>query len=297
MKKNLLLTILVATVLATMSTHLAANDSAGKTFYERGMQHVAATEYVQAAEAFKAAYKAEPENMSYKKQYSKLHNITRMQTLIQDEESNEKWFRYAKSLRIFYTNNNDASRLIALCQQMRERDPSITTTNILSEALIKVGEYQEAENLLASISPEEASRITLVLQGLAAAHLNKTDHAEATLVDLAENESVSMGLLFRIARLQALLGHHADASESMATILKAAHPKSHAGLKRVVNNTLEFQPLLTDVEFVQALATKSEKPEKEDDCATCPNRSTCKERAEKESCDGDDDCDGQSCSE
>ncbi|QQE10899.1 hypothetical protein JD969_15540 [Planctomycetota bacterium] len=262
--------------------------------YLAGVQHIHKAEYERARDSFKKAVDEQPGNAKYKKNYAKIHNIIRMQEKLATEQDPDRWMKMANSLRIFYTNVGHGEQLLDICTQMRERDNTPTTTNVLSEALIKVGNYSEAEQMLDSVVPEERSRINVILRGLAVTHQGRKDEGEAVLEELAKDEKVSMGLLFRIARLQALLKHDADAAESMTTIFKSAPQKSHAGLTRVINKTAEFQRVLKDPAFKTALATKSERPEKKDDCSTCPNRKTCKEREEKESCDGGD-CEGDSC--
>ena len=290
----------VLAFIVTASTCIGVNQIANATAennaaeYIQGIKYIHAAEYEKARESFKKAWKAHPGNKEYKRNYARINNVIRKQEMLEKETDPARWMKLANSLRIFYTNVGHADQLLAICYEMHKRDNTPTTTSVLSQALIKVGRYSEAEQMLKTVAPAERSRVSHVLEGLVVTHLGRISEGQAILDVQANNEQVSMGVLFRIARLQALLGHHKDAVESIATIYKSAPQKSHAGLTRVVNKTTEFLPLLSDPAFMDALATKSEVPvKKKDDCATCPNRLKCKEREAKEHCEDDGDCGGK----
>ncbi len=285
-----LCTLLLSAPAWGQSTDVAAEAFAkGQTLLQAG-------HFEQALEAFAAAAQQDRSNVEYRQQYGVLRRVIKVRESLATETDIEKWQSYAHALRAYYYGHDLYQPALTLDREAHEKLNTPETAAMLGESLINVGNDAEAITVLQQIEPAKATMQSRVLTGIAFAHEGKMAEAEGIAKDVGTPADVGPGMLFDVARLQALTGEDATAVKLLAQCFESTPPSRLEAFKSYAKDHADFAALAEGEAFAQALKTESKVKESGcsggTNCGKCPNRSKgCgdkKEGDEKAPCDQKD---------
>lgn len=278
---------------------LAGPAMCGENPQEGGALHYAHGETLlkkgqidEAAKAFRAAARAEPDNAAYMERALILRRVQSLRRFVAGNEpsgqasgqpsgqpsgqASGQWERSAGSLHGFYLQNGLLRFALELDQTAHERLKNATSAARLAETQLELGKNVETANLLAESSA--TSPVHAAYHGIALARLGRSDDARALALLAVVKEDSPPAFLLDVARLRALLGEHDGALALMRTSFEQTPAPALPAAKKRVRAQADFQPLAMLPEFAQVLRTESQVKATcsgGSSCGSCPHRSGC----------------------
>ncbi|MEN8150952.1 MAG: tetratricopeptide repeat protein [Planctomycetota bacterium] len=257
----------------------AGEEPTAKEMFDAGQASLAKGQFEDAAKAFKAAAKLEPDNKAYTGRAMILVRVLRARKYVETAEVDAKWEKVATSLHEFYVREGLLENAVTLDRKMYEGRPSARTASLLAETLLETGKNAEAEKHLAGLSKDHKYLQNRVYEGIALARTGKKDEAKKLAAGLEIPADTRSGILYDLARLQTLIG---ETEKNLATLTKCFEnlpEKSQAPLREMAKKCPDFQAIAATEPFAKALATKSKVKESDcsggSGCGSCPSRDSC----------------------
>lgn len=275
----------VLLALLVLASPVLADEVVGaKALYEKGEALLDQAKFEDAAEAFKAAAKADPENKVYRGRAIILVRVLRARKYVAESAVDAKWERVAQSLHVFYLREGLSGEAVTLDRRMYTERPGPVSAALLSEALLDAGKNEEALTHVSALPADQKDVQNRVYEGIALARLEKADQAKKLYegLDLAKIEP---GVLYDVARLQALLGDQKAALATLAKCFEGLTEKSQKAFRTMAERCADFDVFGGSEAFTAALNTKSKVEESScsgstEGCGSCPNRGGCGSKKE-----------------
>lgn len=275
-------------LMAAFARFAVASDAA--TAFEQGRAMLAQADFDGAMKAYAEAVKADPKNVVYRQQYTLLRRVVSIREKLGEQTDHDRWETTVRSLRGYYYDNGIYGEALALDRLVHDKLKSPTSSAWLAETLLEMGQDAEADALLAGVKEEDQTLRTRMLLGIARARLGKQDEAKRLAAACPAPPDAGPGLLFDLARLQALTGDATRACELLTRCFEQTPPSRLAGVKAQASRCHDFDTLSRTDAFAKALATESKVAESKcssgTDCGKCPMRASCGGGSSQQKTDG-----------
>ena len=287
MQRTVIMSFLVACLVLVIMPALARAEDKAAGRFAAGQALLAKADFDGALEAFKAAARTDAENQEYAQQYAMLRQVVRMRGDCPKEQDAERWLRMAGALRTFYHDHQLYSEALPLDEERHRRHRSAETAVLLAETQFGLGMHSQAIEMLGSLTEEQASPRTRVLQGLALARLGRLDEAKKIAeVPGHVTEDVGPRFFYDLARLRALVGDSKEALPALTRSFELTPPSQLDAFKVEVQGCKDFNALVSTADFAKALETPSKVKESEcskgSGCGNCPRRANCGGKSAKD---------------
>jgi Flp pilus assembly protein TadD len=263
---------------------LAFGDDA-KLAFEQGQTLVSQGDFEGAMQAFSTAARADRSNTEYMQNFSLIRQVIMIQNALEKEKNLQRWEYYARALHSYYISEKLYDQALALDTQIHERVNSAGSAALLAETQLAMDKDAEAVELLSKLPSDKTTVVTESLEGIALARLGKKADAlkHADLAKLADDDGP--GVVYCVARLQAVTGNASQASALLARCFEQVPPSQLEAFKSHAKLTPEFTALAGTPEFEQSLKTESKVKESScssgSSCAGCPMRGGCSKEEAK----------------
>jgi tetratricopeptide (TPR) repeat protein len=268
----------VALVVLAICPGMAFGETAEEAF-AKGQALLAKGNFQGALNAYSEAVQANRENQEYFQKYALVRRILQMREQLDQEQDPARWQFLAQALHSFYVSQKLYNETLELDRKIHARQNDAASATMLAETLLAMDQNAEAAKTLASLGAEKASTASQTLLGVALTRLGKMDEARQIAKNMALPADATPGLLYTLARLQALTGDKPGAVGNLTRCLESLPSSRQVGFKEHARLCPDFGSLQQSPEFVQALATESKVPESKcsggRSCAGCPMRGQC----------------------
>ena len=245
-----------------------------------------------AYQAYVSAARANPENAAYAEKAKLVRRVQLLRKYVEENEVSPKWEKMVLSLHAFFLQNGVHGEALAVDRMAHGKMNSALSASLLAETLLEMDRNAEALEVLKSLEPGKLDLQNHLYLGISLARLGKADEARDVAAHIALPETANLGQYYDLARLNTLLGDHAEACVLLTRCFEMTPPSQLDTVKGFAKQCADFKPLLALADFQTAMKTASKIEESScssgASCATCPNRSGCSTGAgtgtEKEDC-------------
>jgi tetratricopeptide (TPR) repeat protein len=257
MRRLGLLVMLALGVSVGATTPAWAGSAEALKAYERGDALLSDGDFDAALASYKVAAKADPENPDYFQRCAVVSRVIRIREQLTREKDAEVWGKMAQALFTFYRSNEVYGEMLALAQAMYDKSGCGASAAALAESHLAVDENEAAAELLGSLSASKATNRTEALHGIALARLGQVERARAIAEKVKLEKGCDARECYDVARLQALVGMHDKALETLKCAFESTPPAWLADFKAETKVCGDFGDLKSAPRFVQVLQTKS----------------------------------------
>ena len=226
--------------------------------------------YEKALELFAEAARQNPADANAKTAYTYLKNILSKQESFSHEENAERKQALGTALRNFYYAVGNVKKAQEIDQAVYAAAPTTDNAIKLSSTLLVLQQNQEAETVLAKVSPATAS--SDLLSAIVAARKGDLAKNRELVGKIALKDLTNPADQLLYARAVAAAGDKVAAGDAIKHIFTNTEPKKLAGLKAFIAQNIDFQKIAGSDELKLALETKSALKDCAGDCAKCPKR-------------------------
>jgi tetratricopeptide (TPR) repeat protein len=260
-------------VLAGLAEDAARAFADGKALLAKG-------EYDAALKAYADAAKADPKNEEYRQQHALLRRVIKMRQEVQDEKDAAKLESTAMALRAFYYESNLYRQALDLDKLVHSKRSTPDSLARLAETQLQLDMNADAAALLGTVDDPKATPQTRLLLGIALARLGKLDDAKTLARKCPKPDELGPGLLFDLARLQALIGDRNKATALLIRCFESTPPSRLEAFKASAKECKDLGALVASAaEFDQIMRTQSKVKESAcstgADCSKCPSKASC----------------------
>lgn len=248
----------------------------GAALYAQGEALLKQGQIDEAAQAFLAAARAAPKNQVYVQRALVLRKVQGLRRYVASKPFSERWASSAKSLHLFYVQNDIPSLAVGLDTVAHERMKNATSAGWLAEAYLEAGQNVEATNLLATYSGQ--SPHLAAYHAIALARLGSVDAAKRVGATAVVTEGAEPAYLFDVARLQALLGNGPQALSLLRTSFERTPTAALPVVKARAQGHADLAAVRTLPAYAEVLRTASQVKQTcsgGSSCGSCPNRGSC----------------------
>jgi len=247
--------------------------------FQDGQIYVKHGKFAEALDSFKTAAKMEPDNKVYAGRAMMISRVLKARKYVETAKVDVKWEKVAISLHAFYVREGVLAEAVKLDRKVYAGRPSATTAALLAETLLESKKNEEARKHLAGLAKEHKDLQNRIYEGIALARLRKSDEAKKLEKALAIPADTRPGILYDLARLQALNGEANKATSTLTKCFAALPAKSQAPLREKAKACTDFFFIAKSPGFAAALATPSKVTESDcsggSGCGSCPDREKC----------------------
>jgi tetratricopeptide (TPR) repeat protein len=270
--------VLVALFLVPCAAGALAEGApdAGAARYAEGAALLKQGQVDEAAQAFLAAARAEPQNAVYVQQALVLKRVQGLRRFVAQNELSKRWETSARSLHLFYVQSGLGSLAVELDTLAHQKMQSATSATWLAEAYLETGRNAEATTLLATYSGQSPQ--LAAYHALALARLGKPDDARRIAAGAAVGEDAEPGYLYDVARLKAALGEGPQALALLQTSFERTTAAVLPFVKERARTSPDLAALAGTPAFAAVLQTESKVKQTcsgGSSCSSCPNRGGC----------------------
>jgi tetratricopeptide (TPR) repeat protein len=177
------------------------------------------------------------------------------------------WNAKAEQLRQYYLENHLYSENITLSLEIYRRTKTIVDAFSVVDAFLDTGQFQEA---LYFVNLQKRSDFAVVFQIEKArifCKANQSEQARQIIRTISADKLDSPDILLRLARVQGSTRQYASAVKSLRRCFVLTPPDVLPQIKKEVEKSAEFQPILSSSEFTAVMSTKSTLAPNEMKCA------------------------------
>ncbi len=295
---SLVLAAAALLVMPAPSANAAETASASKSF-EHGAALLADADFEGALEAYAKAAKAEPNNQSYRQQYSLLSRVIKVRAGFEQQQNPVVWDRTAIALRAYYEANKIHGEALKVDWERHERTGTPETAVLLAESQLRLDLNEETVELLDELGDDQTPRAA-ALKGIALARLGMMDAAKKLAGECCpDGVKPDPALCFDLARLSSLIGDQEPAAKMLACCFEQTVPSQLGTLKASAEECVDLSKLVASGLSEKVWATKSLIKESGcsggTSCGSCPSRGACSSGGEAKGCASGGDAKG--CSE
>lgn len=242
----------------------------------------------EARDAYAALAEANPDNEVFARQAEVLGRVLDLEAFLVEEDVSPTWERAAIALHGFYLRSGLPRLALKLDRATHARGDSATTASLVVETLLEMDANEEAVAFVENLREGQKTHQNEVYQCIALARLGRMDEVRETLRLSGPHETKDAGLLYDMARLQALLGEKDTALSTLATAFENCPASALATLKECARKTSDFATLKSSEAFAKVLETES----KAGSCGHCGGNCDDCDHKEDGTCDGEKDEEG-----
>jgi len=277
MRSNSIRIGLAVTILILTASFVRAGTA--EQAFAKGRQLLGKGDFRGAMDAYAEAVQANRENQEYLQQYALVRRIVQMREQFDQEQDPTRWEYLGQALHTFYVGQRLYAQTAELDRKIHSRLNTAASAVTLAETLLAMDENAEAAQVLAAIAPDKATPASRALLGIALAREGKLDQAKALAGNLALPSDATPGVVYTVARLQAVTGDRPAALLNLTRCLESLAPSRQESFQSHARVCPDFAGLTTSPEFAQALAAPSKVAESKcsggKSCAGCPMRGKC----------------------
>ena len=247
--------------------------------FAKGEAALAKADFAAAMASFAAAAKADLDNREYLQHYLMVRRVMDLRARLESAETPRQWEQIAAALRAFYMGEQLYSEALALDKKIHERINTATSAMMLADTQLAMNLNADAVRLLSSVEKDKSTSATRALLGIALARTGKTAEAKQLASSVTLPEEGDPGLYYLAARLQALTGDAAKASDLLKRGFEQTPPSQLDGFKAHAKANPDLASLAAAPTFAAALAVQSKIAESKcsggSSCANCPMKGKC----------------------
>jgi tetratricopeptide (TPR) repeat protein len=248
---------LVACFLVCTSIGFGEQNETGAELFTRGKALLGQADFQAAAQAFRKASQADPQNQEYRRQYSMLRQVMRLRQQIDREQDSDRWWGMARSLRAYYHGHRIYSAALPLDRKIHQRRRTGESAAMLAETQLALGMLSEASTTLRSVTREQATPRTNVLLGIVHARQGRLRDAKAVAQEVMVKESPNPRFLYELACLRALIGDAEGALQALALSFESTPSDQLEDAKTCARTCRDFESLARTPGFAKVLQTQS----------------------------------------
>jgi len=244
-----------------------AADSAGTA---AAKEEIAKGNYQKATELFAEAVRQNPADANAKGAYTYMKGIISKIDSFAHEENPERKQALGQVLRNFYFSVGNVNKALEVDQAIYAVAPTSDNAVKLGSTLVYLQKNQEAEAILAKVTPATTS--VDLLSAIIAARKGDLAKNRELVAKVPFKDLKRTGEQLLYARAVAAAGDKAAAIETVKTILTNTETKKLATVRSFIAKNADFAKLVNDNDFKQVLEAKYAVKGCDGDCSKCPKR-------------------------
>ncbi|MDR0338219.1 MAG: hypothetical protein LBI18_14145 [Planctomycetaceae bacterium] len=234
---------------------------------ELTLQFIQAGQLEESIPSFQEALRIEPNNSELQKEFNTLRQIIKLRRELPKEKNATQWSIGAEYLRRYYLKHQVVSEHLNLALEIHRRVGTVSRAIDVIDAFLMAEQYQEALDFTLSqkqpdqILPLQIEKARIYYQA------GEKEHARKIVRSIPFEKLTSPESLFRLARIQSMTLQYASTVRSLRRCFELTPPNILPLIKKEAEKCVEFKPILSSSEFTEVMATRSQIPPNDMDCA------------------------------